>query len=310
MDVISTERPVELAGSVRSAPYGAGAAAPLRAVQGTVLADLLTSYPYNSAAQLHEYFGEGPLPASYGGTCAWQSFEAGRLVAEHAGVAAEYRFDGRHVAAVYHDADGITVLDPYLLHRAPLRLERADAVDGAVSRTAEAYPLRSRADGSPAPSGVRVRWQLDDDSIQLNYLRFSPRRGHNVISRAFVLRPEQVLGPVPPAADAIRPQLLHPEQHSVSVRVVHPGTQQLAELILPLAGRQARMAVRGMISKDNQGVVARHGTRAFDKNRETVADAVGVAPGDVEDVLLRAAALHRAAAPAGLELPAYSQEDE
>ncbi|TJZ54292.1 hypothetical protein FCH28_14090 [Streptomyces piniterrae] len=223
---------------------------------------------------------------------------------------AEYRIDGRHVAAVYRDADGITVLDPYLLHRVPLRLERADAVDGAVSLTAAAYPLRSRADGSPAPSSVRVRWQLDDDSIGLTYLRFSPRRGHNVISRSFLLRPDQVLTQAPPAAHAIRPQLLHSEQHSVSVRVVHPGTQQLAELILPLAGRQLRIDTRSMITKDNQGAVARQGSREFDRDREMVADAVGVPPQDVAGVLLKAAALHRIAAPAGLELADYSLEDE
>ncbi|MEU7582080.1 hypothetical protein AB0B50_31345 [Streptomyces sp. NPDC041068] len=279
-------------------------------MQRSVLADLLTSYPYNSASQLHEYFGDGPLPTSYGASCAWQSFEAGRLVAEHSGVEAEFRIDGRHVAALYRDTDGITVLDPYLLHRLPLRLERADAVDGAVSLTADAYPLRSRADGTPVPSKVRVRWRLDDDSVSLSYVRFSPRRGHNIVSRSFVMRPEQVLAQTPPPPHTVRPQLLHPEQHSVSVRVVHPGTQQLAELVLPLAGRKLRLDTRSMISKDNQGAVSRQGSRGFDRNREMVADAVGVPPQDVEGVLLKAAALHHMASPADLELAAYSLEDE
>ncbi|MGN5636747.1 hypothetical protein [Streptomyces sp. AC154] len=282
----------------------------MRAVQRSVLAELLTSYPYNSASQLHEYFGDGPLPSSYGGSCAWQSFEAGRGVAERAGVEAEYRIDGRHVAAVYRDADGITILDPYLMHCLPLRLERADAVDGDVSLTAGAYPLRARADGSPAPSSVQVRWRLGDDSVRLNYLRFSPRRGHRVISRSFLMRPDRLLTEAPPAAERVRPQLLHPEQHSVSVRVLHPGTRRLAELVLPLAGRRSRIGTRSLISKDNQGAVARQGSREFDRDREVVADAVGVPVQDIEGALLQAAELHRAAAPAGLELAGYSLEDE
>jgi hypothetical protein len=281
-------------------------------VQDTVLDEVLTTFPYNSAAQLHEYFGAGSAPRGYGGSCAWQSFEAGRRVAERSGAAAEYRIDGRHVAAVYPDAEGMTLLDPYLLHCRPLRLERADAVDGEVRLALDAYPFRTRPDGSPAPGRVRACWVLDDDSVRLDHLRFSPRRGHNVVSRSFTLRPGSRLAQVPPPADRVRRELLHPEQHSVSVRVVHPATRELAELVLPLAGRPAGVAAdtASMITKNNQGVVAAHGTRAFHRDGELVADAVGRPYPDVADFLLEAAALHLAAAPPSLDLAAYSLEDE
>ncbi|MEU6627698.1 hypothetical protein ABZ905_05315 [Streptomyces parvus] len=282
------------------------------AIHGAVLDEVLTTFPYNSASQFHEYFGSGPAPRGYGGSCAWQSFEAGRLVAERAGAEAEYWIDGRHVAAVYRDAGGMTLLDPYLLHCPPLRLERADAVDGEVRLAVDAYPFRIREDGSAAPSRVRVCWVPEDDSVRLDHLRFSPRRGHNVISRSFTLRRERQLTEVPPPAEWVRPQLLHPEQHSVSVRVVHPATRELAEIILPLAGRPTGVVsdTESMITKNNQGAVARHGARAFHRDSEVVADAVGSPRQDVVDFLLEAAALHLAAAPAGLETAAYSLEDE
>ncbi|MCX5385374.1 hypothetical protein [Streptomyces sp. NBC_00083] len=286
----------------------------LRAVEDLVLDEVLLSFPYNSGSQLHEYFGTGRVPRPFGGSCAWQSFEAGGLVTEMAGRDVEYRIDGRHVGAVHRDAHGITVLDPYLLHCRPLRLTRAGAVDGVVHLAAEAYPHRVRADGSPAPSGVRVQWRLDDDSVRLTYVRFSPRRGHNVISRSFLLAADRVLGAVPPDPDWVRPQLLHPEQHSVSVRVLHPGERRLAELVLPLAGpwpgAPTSSLLPRLISKNNQGAVARYGTAAFDRDSELVADAVAVGRADVYAFLLEAAALHRAAAPAGLELADYSLEDE
>ncbi|MFF6788769.1 hypothetical protein ACFY9C_06820 [Streptomyces filamentosus] len=289
-------------------PYDADRAT----VFAEVLDELLTGYPYNSATQLHEYFGGRTVPRPYGASCAWQSFEAGRLVAERTGAAVEHPADGRHVAALFPDADGLTVLDPYLLHRLPLRLDRAAAEDGVVRRTVDAYPLRVRADGSPAPSRVRATWRLDDDAVRLDYLRHSPRRGHNVLSRSFTLRPATRMAQVPPPAEEVRPLLLHPEQHSVSVRVVHPGERLMGEVVLPLAGRPT--GVRGdaalMIGKDNQGAVSRPGSAAFGRTADLVADAVGVPYEELAGFLLEAAALHRAAAPASLALAAYPVEDE
>ncbi|MGP4051920.1 hypothetical protein [Streptomyces sp. 2A115] len=306
MNVIRSVASAEATGSVRSAVDPRS----LFAAQRAVLAELLTSYPYNSASQIHEYFGVGPVPFSYGGSCAWQSFEAARMVNDRAGVQPEYRIDGRHVALVYRDDDGLTVLDPYLMHGVPLRLERDDAVNGEVSVAVDAFPHRVRRDGSPAPASVRARWQLDDDTVSLAYLRFSPRRNHRVISRSFLMRPDRLLMQAPPAPEWVRPQLLHSEQHSVSIRVVHPGSRELAEVVMPLAGRRSRAGAERFISKDNQGSVARYGSREFGRDREVVADAVGMPGADIEDFLLEAAALHRAAAPAGLELADYSLEDE
>ncbi|MEU6883131.1 hypothetical protein [Streptomyces sp. NPDC046712] len=290
------------------APNGEGRATAL----SEVLDELLPSYPYNSATQLHEYFGGRAVPRSYGASCAWQSFEAGRLVAARTGAAVEYPADGRHVAALFPDADGLALLDPYLLHRTPLRLDRAAAEDGVVRQTVDAYPFRVRADGSPAPSRVRATWRLADDSVRLDYLRYSPRRGHNVLSRSFTLRPGTRLTEVPPPADRVRPLLLHPEQHSVSVRVVHPGERQIAEVILPMAGRPTgvRADAALLIGKDNQGAVSRHASSSFGRTAELVADAMGVPYEELVGFLLEAAALHRAAAPASLVLADYPVEDE
>ncbi|MEV5592923.1 hypothetical protein [Streptomyces sp. NPDC052496] len=287
-------------------------AALLTDVQNDVLDEVLVGVPYNSASQFHEYFGTRAAPPRFGLSCAWQSFAAGRMVAERTGVTAEYLIDGRHVAAVYRGPDHVVVLDPYLLHSEPLRLDRSAAADGAVRVVVDAYPYRVRADGTPAPGRVRATWTLDDDVIRLDYLRFSPRRGHNVASRSFVMRPGSRLETVPPPADWVRPLLVHPEQHSVSVRVLHPGTRQLAELILPLAGRPAGIAEDRslLITKDNQGAVAAYGEAGFEQNLDVVADAVAAPRDDVIAFLLEAAAIHRAAAPAGLDLAPYSLEDE
>jgi hypothetical protein len=65
-----------------------------------------------------------------------------------------------------------------------------------------------------------------------------------------------------------------------------------------------------MLTKDNQGAVAQHGDARFQRDLEVVADAVSASRDDVVAFLLEAAAIHRAAAPAGLDLAPYSLEDE
>ncbi|PZT69548.1 hypothetical protein DN402_23730 [Streptomyces sp. SW4] len=130
-------------------------AALLSDVQKEVLDEVLVGVPYNSASQFHEYFGTKAAPPRLGMSCAWQSFTAGRMVRERSGITADYLIDGRHVAAVYRSDDGLVILDPYLLHGEPLRLDRGAAVDGTVRTTVDAYPFRVKADGTPAPSRVR-----------------------------------------------------------------------------------------------------------------------------------------------------------
>ena len=43
----------------------------LRGIEDLVLDEVLVSFPYNSGSQLHEYFGAGPVPRAFGGSCVW-----------------------------------------------------------------------------------------------------------------------------------------------------------------------------------------------------------------------------------------------
>ncbi|WP_386154058.1 hypothetical protein [Streptosporangium vulgare] len=285
-------------------------------IQADALERVLLEVPYNSAVQFHEHFGGKAYPRRLGLSCAFQSFEVGRLVAEQTGVPAEYLMDGRHVAAVYFDETRVTVLDPYLLHRVPLHLDLADGADGAdgvVRTVADAFPLRVRADGSPAPSRVRATWRPERDELVLEYVRFSPRRGHNVVSRAFTLRRDTALTEVPPPAAVVRPLLTHPEQNNVSIRVVHPGDLHLREVVFPLTGRAdgVKPAADGLLTKDNQGAVSLPGSHRFDADLALVAEAVGEEPSRVIAILLEAAAIHDRVAPAGNPaMPEYAAVDE
>jgi len=285
----------------------------LRALRD-IHAEVLTRIPYNSAAQYHLHYGTGTSPERFGTACAWQTFAAGERVALRTGATAEYRVGGRHVCALYEDGEGLTLLDPYLLHRAPLRLARADAADtadGTVRVDADAYPLRRRPDGSPAPSALRAVWRPADGLLRLRYLRYSPRLGETVTHRAYTMRPEDTVGELPVPAPLVRELLLHPEQNNLSIRAVHPGDDHLTEVALPFSGRPrgALADRRALIARDNQGAVSSWGHLAFDRELQRVADALRATPEEVVDHLLDAAALYDAAAPASVVVPEYSLED-
>ncbi|MFB7227381.1 hypothetical protein ACFCY9_06670 [Streptomyces fimicarius] len=276
-----------------------------------VLTDVLTQVPYNSAAQYHIHYGTGSSPERFGTACAWQTFDAGERVARLTGVTARYRVGGRHVCALYDDGEALTVLDPYLLHRAPLRLSRSAAVEGVVRAESAAYPLRRAADGSPAPSALRAFWRPADGVLRLQYLRYSPRLGELVMHRAYTMRPEDTVTELPVPAPLVRELLLHPEQNNLSVRAVHPGDDGLTEVALPFPGRPRGALAReeALVARDNQGRVSRWGSAPFGSELERVAEALKTSPQEVVDHLLRAAALYDAAAPAGLVVPDYSLED-
>jgi len=273
--------------------------------------EVLTRIPYNSAAQYHLHYGTGTSPERFGTACAWQTFSAGELVALRTGATAEYRVGGRHVCALYDDGEALTLLDPYLLHRAPLRLSRTDAVDGAVRADADAYPLRRRPDGSPAPSTLRAVWRPADGLLRLQYLRYSPRVGETVTHRAYTMRPGDTVGELPVPAPLVRELLLHPEQNNLSIRAVHPGDDHLTEVALPFSGRPrgALADRRALIARDNQGTVSAWGEIGFDRELQRVADALRTTPEEVVDHLVEAAALYDAAAPASIVVPEYSLED-
>ncbi|WP_406499477.1 hypothetical protein OG936_32355 [Streptomyces sp. NBC_00846] len=272
--------------------------------------EVLTQIPYNSAAQYHIHYGEGSSPERFGTACAWQTFAIGERVARRTGVEVEYRVGGRHVCALHDDGDALTVLDPYLMHRALLRLDRGDAVDGTVHADADAYPTRRRPEGSPAPSTLRAAWEPDSGVLRLQYLRYSPRLGETVTHRAYTMRPEETVGELPVPAPLVRELLLHPEQNNLSIRAVHPD-DGLCEIALPFtADRRSRLAdPQALITRDNQGVVSRWGEAAFDGELERVADALLATTEEIVDHLLSAAALYDAAAPTGLDVPEYSLED-
>lgn len=266
-----------------------------------VLTETLREFPYNSAVQFHQFIGLTEQGPEWGGACPWQAAHAGDRIAELTGHEARYVVDGRHVAALFVSDEDVTVVDPYLMHRTAFRLDRRDP--SRARQSVDAFPLRRRADGTPAPGRTRAEWDEQTQTLHIEYTRFSPTRGHNVMSRAFALRLDSQLPGFPPERELILPLLTHPEQNNLSIRAVLTDSDEMGEVALPLADRR-------LIARDNQGAVHHEGSTEFDRIVERVAAAVDHKPTEVVEHLLEAAELYDSVAPPGQELPAYHAGDE
>ncbi|WP_427925017.1 hypothetical protein [Streptomyces sp. cg40] len=282
----------------------------------TVFADALEEVqfrvPYSSAASYHEYYGTGAPPWRLGRGCGWQTFEVARLVEERCGARPTHLYAGGHSPATYLTQDGITVLDPYLPHVEPLRLARADAVSGAVRAGIDAYPIRSRPDGTPAPSRLGGTWWVADGVLLLEYARFSPRRSAMVTHRAFTFHLATELPAFPVPDGFARRLLLEPMQNNLSIRALHRGERTIGELVLPFTGRPREQLVDPafLIAKDNQGAVSRAGTPGFHRVLDLIADAVDGTPEEVTAYVMDAAAIYHRVVPPDQKWPDYSAEDE
>ncbi|GLW27612.1 hypothetical protein [Actinoplanes regularis] len=278
----------------------------------TMQEDVLFDVPYSSAAPFHEYYGDGPPPSRLGMGCGWQSFEVARRVRERTGVKATLLFSGRHIVAVYPGADDLVVLDPYLLHRLPVVLRRADAADGVVTATEDAFPFRTTASGEPRPSKLRLRWTPTSGGMHSEYSRYSPRLDRYVTFRAFTFRPGSRLPAFPPPRGLVLRLLLHAEQNNVSIRSIDRDSGRMRELVLPFTGRPRDQLVdeRFLITKDNQGAVSHAGTDGFQRDLTEICASVAGSPEELVGYLLGAAEIYAAKAPEDLEVPEYSLEDE
>lgn len=285
----------------------------VRASYDEILDHALVSVPYNSAAQILEYFADEVVPHRLGMSCAFQAFFVGAELTRRCGATPAYFRDGRHRAAVLFEGEQLTVLDPYLLHMSPLRAVRSDTDgDGAVKAAVDAYPIRKAKDGRPVPARVVLKWDVASMALRLTYSRYSPRRDHFTVARTFRVVQDHGLTTVPPPPEQVRERLLHPEQNNLSVRTVNQETREVSEVALPLRGLTAvnRDSPQQLVSRDNQGALARFGSAEFDRDVEMVATAVGSDPKVLLEFLLAATETYLSAAPPTDDLKPYSLEDE
>ncbi|MFL1486296.1 hypothetical protein [Marinobacter sp. LN3S78] len=274
----------------------------------------LFEVPYNSCAQIVEYFANEKVGYNKGASCAWQTFfvadEVRKLGVRNK---PKYLRDGRHVAAVYFNERDVIVLDPYLLHTQAIRFSAPlDSTDHIVTASVDAYPVRVAINGEVKWSRLKGTLNMQKKEIRLDYIRFSPSKNHNYIYRSFTLAFETAMEKVPSPPEEVRNKLLHSEQNNLSVRAVCSDSKELTEIILPLkmVAEGKRPCREWCFIKSNLGEVIKYKDSEFDPHLGVIAKAIDSEPSDVLDYLVSTAFLYHSVMPVGQVLSAYSMEND
>ncbi|WP_433499160.1 hypothetical protein ACQP1K_02035 [Sphaerimonospora sp. CA-214678] len=219
--------------------------------------------------------------------------------------------DMRHVGAVFHHDGEIVVLDPYLLHREPIRFTREEVESGEATINVPAAPLRRDRTGAPRDGRLHARYKKNHNGyvIRLDYSKYSPAKDQYVVSRHFSLRSGEVFN-LREFTEDLRALMTHPEQTSVSIRAVLPGMTRTAEAIIPLRGFSQRTFTPDDIwLRTGEGVVSRNSDPGSPAVWADLEDSLGVPRADIADHLVSAAVIYQRIADPEQELEPYPLEN-
>ncbi|GGO28097.1 hypothetical protein GCM10010116_56330 [Microbispora rosea subsp. aerata] len=274
-----------------------------KALKGT-----LTDIPYNSATHYHEYFGDGPADPRFGAACIMQTIDVARRAVDLGAPEPVLLQDMRHVGAVFHDNGDVIVLDPYLLHREPIRFSAEAVESGEATVEVPAAPVRRDSTGARRDGRLHARYKKNRNGyvIRLDYFKFSPSQDKYVLSRHFSLRENELFDMREFTAD-IHGLMTHPEQTSVSIRAVLPGLQRTAEAIIPLKGFAERVFTADDIwLRTGEGVVSRNSDPGSSAVWEELEGSLSLPRADIADHLVSAAEIYQRIADPKQELAPYA----
>lgn len=275
------------------------------------LEQTLLSVPYNSATQYHRYFGDGPADPRLGAACIIQTTDVAERAVALGAPEPVFLQDMRHVGAVFHHDGEIVVLDPYLLHREPIRFTREQVESGEASINVPAAPTRRDRTGALRDGRLHARYKKNRNGyvIRLDYSKYSPAKDQYVLSRHFSLRSDEFFDLQEFTTD-MRALLTHPEQTSVSIRAVLPGMTRTAEAIIPLRGfAQRTFTTDDIWLRTGEGTVSRNSESASLAVWAELEDSLGLPRTDIADHLVGAAEIYQRIADPEQELEPYSLEN-
>lgn len=273
----------------------------LRAIHHGVLHGI----PYNSISQFYEYF-EGITPElRYGLSCGFQALEVGRRLRLAGLDRVRFLIDGRHAAAVCEHEGQTYLFDPYLLHLDPINL--SGLAETGKPGDFLAYPFASCRNGSRKPGVLRVRHVAHLGSVSLEYMRVNSVTCRYALSRYFRLSFASAIEEAPPS-DAIRSMLYHPEQNSLSVRILCPSDGTVRDLVYPICyyhGDPEVLASRLVARTPSGEWVEAIDEVRFEGELRTMASTLGVAPKELVGFVLRGVEIYERHAPTSIPYKPY-----
>ena len=278
------------------------------------LLESLTRVPYNSAAQFPNFIENQSTDPKLGVACVLQSLDAAERAERSGAPEAVFLQDGRHIAAVFEYDDGIVILDPYLLHTKPIVLNFGNAVHEPETVTVPALPKRLDSKGVEVTSQVTATLfkgsGKDGYKFSLDYYRYSPTKASFFLSRHFKLDSQNRIDRNSKASNVVA-ILTHPEQTSLSIRVVSGETFYLSEVILPLSDwADTEVVAENLFIRNNNGEVFSADSDFATEAWDLLTQVTEHSQKEIEQHLEYAFSIYKSIADPAIEIKAYNLQSE
>jgi hypothetical protein len=256
--------------------------------------ELLYNIPYNSVTHLYIYLAGKKVPSNYGMPCVLQLDELMRRFTK-AGFSYTIYVDQRHATIVVPIEGELYLFDPYLLHSEPVCLSKCE--DGKYY-SFEAFPYRIDKEGRKISSQYRVQINRQDALLKTKYAQYQEKDDKFLSIRSFRF---DMKTPIPglPKAEVMVPQFFHPEQTTLSCRVLCKSDSKIYQVIYPICWyfRSGMHNKSNLLIKLNNGEMINPSSPRFQFYLEKVAFNMDLTQGDIIDFILEGVNVYEKYAP-------------
>ncbi len=264
--------------------------------------ELLYHVPYNSITHLYQYLDNEEIPLNYGLPCVLQLDELVNRFAK-AGFSYVRYADLRHTTIIVPIEGKEYLFDPYLLHSEPICLT---PLKDEKYYHFKAFPYRKNLGNRTVPS--QFRFQIDRKKRLMNsrYAQFQVKDNKFMQIRRFRFSLNHTLEKLPPASEMI-PLFFHPEQTTLSIRVLCKSDSKIYQIIYPLCWyfRSGMHSPSNILIKLNDGETISSSSAHFQFFLEKIAWNIELTKKDIIDFIMGGIHIYEKHAPKVVEFHKY-----
>jgi hypothetical protein len=271
-------------------------------VAWNIYKSILYSIPYNSISQLYIYLKEINVPHNFGLPCVLQLNElVSRLV--NAGFSYTGYLNHRHASIIVPIGGKEYLFDPYLLHSEPVCLS---SLKENQYYNFKAFPYRKDKEGRTIPSQFRVQVSRKNETLNTRYAQFQSDDDKFLLIRRFRFDLGQTVMSLPPPSEII-PLFFHPEQTTLSIRVLCKSDSKVYQLIYPICWyfRSGMHSPVNIFLKLNSGEVITSSRSDYKFYFQKIADNTGLTKNDIIDFIMGGISIYEEYAPKEINFQNY-----
>lgn len=271
-------------------------------VAWNIYKDILYHVPYNSISQLYIYLKKIDVPLSFGLPCALQLKELTRRFNE-AGFSYTGHVNHRHGTIIVPIEGREYLFDPYLLHSEPVCLS---SLEDNKHYSFKAFPYRKDKEGRTIPSQFRLQVSRKNETLNTRYAQFQVENDKFLLVRRFRFDLSQTVMKLPSPSKII-PYFFHPEQTTLSIRVLCKSDSKMYQLIYPICWyfRSGMHSPTNIFIKLNSGETITSSRSDYRFFLQKIADNIGLSKNDIIDFIMGGVSLYEKFAPKEIKFQKY-----